>query len=254
MEDWFTVEAVDEETFAISEYRHPEETHCYLLLGSEKALLIDSGLGVSSIQAVVRRITALPVQVATTHVHWDHIGSHRFFDDIAVCETERSWLTNGFPLSLGAVRKNLLQGCSAFPASFDIEQYQIFQGEPRTVLHDGDVLPIGGRELCALATPGHSPGHICFFEPERGYLYTGDLIYAGCLDAFYPTTDPVAFMRSVKKVNALPIRRLLPGHHELRLPLEITGEVDHAFTGLYETGRLRHGAGRFAFSNFQIHL
>ena len=50
MNTWFTVEQVDSQTFAISEYKHWEETHCYLLCGQEKAILIDTGLGVSDIK------------------------------------------------------------------------------------------------------------------------------------------------------------------------------------------------------------
>ena len=49
MENWFTVDRIDDHTFAISEYKHWEQTHCYLLLGTERALLIDTGLGVESI-------------------------------------------------------------------------------------------------------------------------------------------------------------------------------------------------------------
>ena len=68
MPDWFTVEQIDGDTFAISEYRHWEETHCYLLLGWERALLLDTGLGVADIGAVVRDLTRLPVTAAATHV------------------------------------------------------------------------------------------------------------------------------------------------------------------------------------------
>lgn len=90
---WFTVEAADADTFVISEYRHPEPTHCYLLLGDGRALLIDTGLGVSDIGAVVSSLTSLPVTVAATHVHWDPIGGHRHFSDIAVHEKEAGWLS-----------------------------------------------------------------------------------------------------------------------------------------------------------------
>ena len=86
MNGWFTVEKIDAQTFAISEYRHWEETHCYLLCGQDKSVLIDTGLGVSNIKRIVDSLTTLPVTVLTTHVHWDHIGGHGFFDRIAVHE------------------------------------------------------------------------------------------------------------------------------------------------------------------------
>ncbi len=49
MDNWFTIDKIDNETIIISEYRHWEETHCYLLNGKEKSLLIDTGLGISNI-------------------------------------------------------------------------------------------------------------------------------------------------------------------------------------------------------------
>lgn len=104
MNGWFTVEKIDAQTFAISEYRHWEETHCYLLCGQDKSALIDTGLGVSNIQCVVDRLTTLPVTVLTTHVHWDHIGGHGLFDRIAVHEAEKDWIDGGFPLPLNEVK------------------------------------------------------------------------------------------------------------------------------------------------------
>ena len=47
MDNWFTIEQIDRDTFSISEYKHWEETHCYLLCGEKYAILIDTGLGVS---------------------------------------------------------------------------------------------------------------------------------------------------------------------------------------------------------------
>lgn len=107
MNGWFTVEKIDAQTFAISEYRHWEETHCYLLCGQDKSALIDTGLGVSNIQCVVDRLTTLPVTVLTTHVHWDHIGGHGLFDRIAVHEAEKDWIDGGFPLPLNEVKEQL---------------------------------------------------------------------------------------------------------------------------------------------------
>ncbi|QSX05680.1 MBL fold metallo-hydrolase [Sedimentibacter sp. zth1] len=254
MENWFTVENIDKDTFAISEYKHWEETHCYLLLGKTKALLIDTGLGVSNIREVVEHITSLPIEVATTHIHWDHIGGHKYFKNILVYEAEQEWLSVKFPIPLAVVKANLSSKPCDFPSEFNIENYQIYQGEPSAVLHDGDTIDLGNRQVQVIHTPGHSPGHICFYEKERQYLYSGDLIYAGCLDAFYPTTNPVEFMKSVKKVKVLPVQKILPAHHKLNVPVNLINEIDSAFIEIFSAGKLTQGNGIFEFTDFQIHI
>ena len=55
MKDWFSVEKIDVNTFVISEYKHWEETHCYLLIGTKFAVLIDTGLGVANIKCAVKK-------------------------------------------------------------------------------------------------------------------------------------------------------------------------------------------------------
>ena len=85
-DSWFHVACIDPQTFVISEYRHPEEPHCYLLCGETEAVLIDTGLGISDLRAIVDSLTRLPLTVLTTHVHWDHIGAHRLFARFAVHE------------------------------------------------------------------------------------------------------------------------------------------------------------------------
>ena len=108
MDSWFQTEQIDENTFVISEEKHWEQTHCYLLLGSKKALLIDTGLGVANIKKVAELITDLPIEVVTTHIHWDHIGGHKYFDFIYVHEAEVEWLAQ-FPVPRSVVVSNLLK-------------------------------------------------------------------------------------------------------------------------------------------------
>ena len=193
MDNWFSVSKIDDNTFAINEDKHWEETHCYLLCGVKNALLIDTGLGVANIKKVVDSLTLLPVLVVTTHIHWDHIGGHKYFENIAVHEAEKDWLSIKFPIPLQAVKHNLVCKPCDFPLDFSIDSYQLPKISPQQILHDGDCLDLGERKITVIHTPGHSPGHCCFYEPERKYLYSGDLIYSGCLDAFYPTTDPQLF-------------------------------------------------------------
>ena len=254
MGNWFTVEKIDNDTHAISEYKHWEETHCYLVCGTEKAVLIDTGLGVANIKTVVEGLTSLPVTVITTHVHWDHIGGHRYFDHIAVHETEKDWLSVQFPIPLPVVKKNLMRDPCDFPPDFYVNEYQLYHGEPQQVLHDGDSIDLGNRSITVIHTPGHSPGHCCFYEPQRKYLYSGDLIYSGCLDAFYPTTDPELFFLSVRKIRALDVNRVLPAHHQLNIPVNIIGEIEAAFSELEKDGLLKQGNGVFEFDRFQIHI
>ena len=96
MDDWFTRERIDEDTDVLSEYRHWEETHCYLLRGRERSLLIDTGLGICDIRQAVDRLTDRPVAAVATHIHWDHIGGHRYFPEFYAHEAELNWLSGGF--------------------------------------------------------------------------------------------------------------------------------------------------------------
>ena len=253
MTPWFTVERIDDATFALSEYRHWEETHSYLLLGRERALLLDTGLGVGNLRREVEALTDLPVSVALTHVHWDHIGGCAQFAAPAVHEAEADWLRH-FPLPEAAVRRQLRAKAPLFPAGFSPENHRVFSGEPGRVLRDGDIIDLGGRQVQVLHTPGHSPGHCCYYEAARGRLYAGDLLYRGCLDAFYPTTSPEDFLSSLERIAALPLREILPGHHALNCPPDLAVRARDGFRRLRERGLLHQGAGRFDFGDFQVHL
>ncbi|MDE6586057.1 MAG: MBL fold metallo-hydrolase [Clostridia bacterium] len=251
--DWFTVERIDENTFAISEYKHREEMHSYLLIGMEKALLIDTGLGVANIKSVIDALTKLPIIVATTHIHWDHIGGHKYFDNIAVYECEKQWFTD-FPLPLEVVKANLQDTNCNFPKNFDINNYTIFQANPQFLLHENEIINLGGRRILIIHTPGHSPGHCCFYELDKGYLFSGDLIYKGCLDIYYPTTDINDFENSINKIKQLSISRILPAHHSLNISVGIIDCISNAFKSLRVSGKLRQGNGIFDFAAFKIHI
>ncbi len=252
MDEWFTVDEIDRGTFVISEYRHPEETHCYLLCGEERCLLIDTGLGIGDISGVIKRLTDKPVIAAATHIHWDHIGGHRYFPTFYAHSAELGWLNGEFPLPVGAVRKMLSEG--ELPKDFKLDGYSLFQGVPSRILKDGDTIELGGRTVAVLHTPGHSPGHMCFWESTCGYLFTGDLIYKGTLYANYPSTDPVEFLRSVEKAARLPVKKLFPGHHSLDIQPEIIVRIRDGLRELRAEGKLTHGSGKHYFGDWSILL
>ena len=251
MKNWFTTDTIDSNTYVVSEYRHWEETHCYLLSGTNRSLLIDTGLGICNIADEVKKLTRLPVTAVATHIHWDHIGGHGYYPDFYAHEAELDWLNGAFPLSIETVREMVLDRCEA-PEDFHIENYTMFQGRPTRVLRDGDTIDLGGRVLEVLHTPGHSPGHMCFFERETGYLFTGDLIYKDVLFAYYPSTDPAAYLESVERIARLPVKRVFPAHHSLDIQPEMLGRVRDAFRELKAAGNLRHGRGKFDFGDFGI--
>ncbi len=253
MDDWFTIEKIDVTTFAISEYKHYEEAHSYLLLGEEKALLIDTGLGISNIKKVIDELTSLPIMVATTHVHWDHIGGHQYFKDIAVHHLEEDWLLN-FPIPLEIVKKNLMRVSFESPQSFDIDEYAIYKGIPTLILDDNDVIDIGNRKIKVIHTPGHSPGHLCFYDLDNRYLLTGDLVYEGKLDVYYPSTDPIAFKNSIAKIKELKINRILPGHHQLNIKNHLIDEILQAFEELEKDGNLKRKNVIYRYERFSIHI
>lgn len=253
MGDWFTIDKIDEDTYIISEYRHWEETHCYLLNGTEKSLLIGTGLGICNIYDEVVKLTDKPVIAIATHIHWDHIGGHRYFPEFYAHSEEVNWLNGEFPLSAETVRNMVVDRCD-LPEGFDVSGYTMFQGMPSRILKDGDIIDIGGRTIEVLHTPGHSPGHICFFEKDKGYLFTGDLVYKDTLFAYYPSTDPTAYLASLEKIAELPVSRVFPGHHSLDIKPEIIVRMRDEFRVLKEKGLLHHGSGTFEFGDWAVWL
>ena len=140
------------------------------------------------------------------------------------------------------------------PEDFDIDAYTLCQGAPARVLRDGDAIDLGGRSVRVLHTPGHSPGHMCFWEEETGYLFTGDLVYKDTLLAYYPSTDPAAYLASLEKIAALPVRRVFPAHHSLDIQPEIILRMRDAFRQLQAEGKLRHGSGTFSYGDWAVWL
>jgi glyoxylase-like metal-dependent hydrolase (beta-lactamase superfamily II) len=76
----------------------------------------------------------------------------------------------------------------------------------------GDEVAAGGRTFRVVHTPGHSPDHVCFFEPDRGWLFTGDLFLAERLRYLRSDEDVTALVESLDAVCRLPLREVFCAH------------------------------------------
>ncbi len=81
------------------------------------------------------------------------------------------------------------------------------------LLYDGATIEIGSTLLEALHTPGHSGDHFCFWLPAAGTLFAGDLVAGeGTVVIAPPDGDMAAYLDSLRRVLALPVRIIYPGH------------------------------------------
>ena len=108
------------------------KTHCYLLEGEERCLLIDTGLGICNISEEVKKLTDKPVTAVATHIHWDHIGGHEYYPDFYAHEAELNWLNGEFPLTMDTIREMVIDRCD-LPEGYDVGAYRFFQGDADAV-------------------------------------------------------------------------------------------------------------------------
>ena len=239
-ETWFDIRPIGDDTWMLSEPLHAENGHCYLLGCGERALLIDTGLGVLPLRPVVRSLVGdVPVSVVLTHTHWDHLGALDEFGSFAAHGAEvplrEEAVTFGCdPLDLLCERE------SPLPESADLEGYRKRHGMGRLsglvcerTLSDGDVIRCGSRTLEVIHTPGHSPGGICLLERARGSLFCGDLLYRGPIYLHLPGADPAAFRDSVRLLSALDgYENVWPGHNAAPLGRAFVADVAEAADGI----------------------
>lgn len=255
-DSWFVVQAIDSKTFAISEHGHREKVHSFLLIGEVEAALIDTGQGIDNIKRITDQLTTLPIRVLTTHVHYDHIGSHGDFDQIYVHKKDADWLVHGIEgIPVEDIRKEISRDLiGRTPDNFDINTYTPYQGEPTGFMADGDLIDIGKRKLKVYHTPGHSPGHICIHDKKNGYLFTGDLLYDQTpIYAFFQSTNPVDLVCSLKKICTIKDVTMVYGsHNTLGLPATVLNEARSAVKYLEKNKLAKFGSGLHSFNTISF--
>jgi hydroxyacylglutathione hydrolase len=175
-DDYYTVADLGEGAFAIGEPRYGQCNFSYLIIGSERALLFDSGPGLHDIRTVVLTLTAQPVIALPSHLHFDHIGDIAKFDDIALPD-------------LPKLRTQLDHGLF-FPDFYQflgfVEGFQRPKFPVARWIAPGSEIDLGGRTLSMFYVPGHTPDSVVLFDYAANRLYAGDFIYPSEIYAFLP--------------------------------------------------------------------
>ena len=92
--------------------------------------------------------------------------------------------------------------------------------EPDILLQEGD-LKIGDLSFEVIQTPGHSPGSICLYWPDKKVLFTGDVVFSqGIGRTDLPGGNGEQLKESIKKISRLDAEYLLPGHGDIVSGLE----------------------------------
>jgi glyoxylase-like metal-dependent hydrolase (beta-lactamase superfamily II) len=241
---WFSTTKLEDRTYLIGE---PPHVNSYLIMGSRRAILFDTGLGIASIRSVVEELTELDMLVVNSHYHFDHIGGNSEFSDIAIHElgakpmgeeVSAEWLA-----AYGEFTSQMLESFRVYreadgrffhlltpdlnprnlPAGFSFETWRIPPSVPTSVLNDGDVLDLGNRNLRVIHTPGHTPDCICLLDEASGALFAGDTLTTGPHYAHMPDSSLADFTMSTRR---------------------LAGEVSQSISAVYPAHILRYGVSR----------
>ncbi len=213
-DEWFEVYEVSPGVFALYEPHQSETTIGYLITGTRRAVLFDTGMGIGDLKHVTSQLTQLPILVLNSHTHGDHVGGNWQFDTIYGMDTDFT-RTNAKGSSKQA-QEEIQPGelCGDLPVGFDPKAYVTRPWKISQYLHDGEPIQLGGRVIEVLATPGHTPDAISLFDSANGLLFTGDTYYPGTIYLFAPETNLAAYDASLRRLAVLTPRvKMVLGAH-----------------------------------------
>ncbi len=213
-------------------------TNTYLVQGDDGYLLIDAGWDSGqALLSMKNQLAELGLtlndisRILVTHVHGDHYGLVRTLRqhieaEIMLHYLEAELLTSSYK----NVEDTLVQIEQLFRsngAPDDEIPVPRFPGRdrrrpttpvmPDTTLKGGETISAGDFKLMVLWTPGHSPGHICLYEPSRKILFAGDHVLPVITPNIslqpYSGDNPLGdFMDSLNTLKELDVELVLPAH------------------------------------------
>lgn len=218
--DWFTVKEVGDGVMLINEGTMDT---VYLVTGTQRALLIDTGWGVGDLPSLVRSLTSLPVTIVNTHGHPDHVSGDYQFDRVHIAEADRFLLEGCFTTDCrNWAGGNILS--SVLPTDFDITSWIHRKPNDILSLSQGDCFDLGNRTLQVLSLPGHTPGGICLLDEDAKLLFTGDSILAGSIWMQLDESLPLGiFLKNLRQLSLLADKfdTILPAHGIHPLPKSV---------------------------------
>ena len=182
------------------------ESTCYLITGSEKALLVDSANGYEDLNAIVRTLTDLPVIVVNTHGHGDHVFGNVYFEEAWLHPADFGLYDTFFGYAKEDLDKHGLKPC------------------PVKALEIGQVFDLGGVQLEVVDLRGHTAGSIGLLDKAARIFYTGDGLNTHIwmqLDHSLPISTLLETFRKLKKEHGQDFDYVAHGHTKVLRDKEI---------------------------------
>lgn len=187
----------------------------YLILGEEKALLVDSGMGVGSLRAEVEKVTKLPVILINTHGHPDHAGGNAEFPPALMCPAEFDVYEKMATLEYRQQDSGPKPGAPGKPGGPGEGKPMELQptGPAPVPVEDGARIDLGGRIVEVLYTPGHTHGSISIFDPQTASLFAGDNVMADRVSVYEWNAGTLTDLhRSLLRMKDLGPLKIYSGH------------------------------------------
>ncbi len=223
--NWYNIQEFAPNTFQFNE---AELWNMFLLIGEERAVSIDGGIGIGSVRELCESITSLPMEHILTHTHWDHLGSIHEWESISVHENGKNNLSNDFAEGC----KDFISNWKGkeFPENFVSENFKLKPGIFGQPLYEGQIIDLGNRKLHIYETPGHSPDSISIYDEKEGVLITGDLVKPHMpLFIQVPTAVLSDYGPSLRRLESISkeknVRWICSGHSEPFEDLSIIPEM-----------------------------
>jgi len=200
---WFDVREVADGIVVFEEPLHSEVVKSYLVMGTDRAALIDTGMGIANLKQEVEAVTSLPIVVLQSHAHFDHMGDAWRFDDVRIHGLEAAALARGRAPETLTRWMNPKELSGPLPEGFDPCAYHLKGKVPSSLLSEGDEIDLGGRSLIVMHCPGHSPGSLVFWDRTARLLISTDVAYLRELYALNPDSSLPDYLTTLRRLEAM---------------------------------------------------